>query len=366
MSTLCAGCGHDSITAAIIEACFELDLPAHRIAKVSGIGCSSKAPTYFLGRSHGFNSVHGRMPSVTTGAAMANRDLTYIGVSGDGDTASIGLGQFCHAVRRQLNMTYIVMNNGCYGLTKGQFSATNDKGSAAQNLRLHQAPRRAERLVHGREHEVGEELRVVRVDRARVDRDRDDLARAVRLHGHHAAAGRGLDDLARRLLLRLRELGLHALGFLEHLVHVELHSVGSSTSSASKVSLSSEITSSSDSGSSSRVVDVVLGLAGLEHDGELAPGDLVERVAQQADVLRLGDLAAVEVGARGELERERVAREVGRRRLGEEARDRDRALAHGLDDAPLPRVRDLLELDLGASGARRRSDGGGAASARRL
>jgi 2-oxoglutarate/2-oxoacid ferredoxin oxidoreductase subunit beta len=132
MSTLCAGCGHDSITAAIIEACFELDLPAHRIAKVSGIGCSSKTPTYFLGRSHGFNSVHGRMPSVTTGAAMANRDLTYIGVSGDGDTASIGLGQFCHAVRRQLNMTYIVMNNGCYGLTKGQFSATNDRGSTAK------------------------------------------------------------------------------------------------------------------------------------------------------------------------------------------------------------------------------------------
>ncbi len=132
MSTLCAGCGHDSITAAIIEACFEMDLPAHRIAKVSGIGCSSKTPTYFLGRSHGFNSVHGRMPSVTTGAAMANRDLTYIGVSGDGDTASIGLGQFCHGVRRQLNMTYIVMNNGCYGLTKGQFSATNDRGSPSK------------------------------------------------------------------------------------------------------------------------------------------------------------------------------------------------------------------------------------------
>jgi 2-oxoglutarate ferredoxin oxidoreductase subunit beta len=132
MSTLCAGCGHDSITAAIIEACYEMDLPAHRIAKISGIGCSSKAPTYFLGRSHGFNSVHGRMPSVTTGANMANRDLVYIGVSGDGDTASIGLGQFCHAVRRKLNMTYIVMNNGCYGLTKGQFSATNDKSSPSK------------------------------------------------------------------------------------------------------------------------------------------------------------------------------------------------------------------------------------------
>jgi len=138
MSTLCAGCGHDSITAAIIEACYQMDLPAHRIAKVSGIGCSSKAPTYFLGRSHGFNSVHGRMPSVTTGANMANRDLVYIGVSGDGDTASIGLGQFCHAVRRKLNMTYIVMNNGCYGLTKGQFSATNDKGSASKKGDINQ------------------------------------------------------------------------------------------------------------------------------------------------------------------------------------------------------------------------------------
>jgi 2-oxoglutarate ferredoxin oxidoreductase subunit beta len=109
-----------------------MDLPAHRIAKVSGIGCSSKAPTYFLSRSHGFNSVHGRMPSITTGANLANRDLVYIGVSGDGDTASIGLGQFCHAVRRRVNMTYIVMNNGCYGLTKGQFSATNDKMSPSK------------------------------------------------------------------------------------------------------------------------------------------------------------------------------------------------------------------------------------------
>ena len=132
MSTLCAGCGHDSITAAIIEACYELSIPAHRIAKLSGIGCSSKTPTYFLGKSHGFNSVHGRMPSVTTGANLANRDLVYIGVSGDGDTASIGFGQFAHVVRRRLNMTYLVMNNGCYGLTKGQFSATNDKSSPSK------------------------------------------------------------------------------------------------------------------------------------------------------------------------------------------------------------------------------------------
>ena len=132
MSTLCAGCGHDSITAAIIESCYELSIPAHRIAKLSGIGCSSKTPTYFLGKSHGFNSVHGRMPSVTTGANMANQDLVYIGVSGDGDTASIGMGQFAHVVRRKLNMTYIVMNNGCYGLTKGQFSATNDRASPSK------------------------------------------------------------------------------------------------------------------------------------------------------------------------------------------------------------------------------------------
>ena len=132
ITTLCAGCGHDSISSAIIEACYELDLEAHRVAKVSGIGCSSKAPTYFLGKSHGFNSVHGRMPSVTTGANLANRSLVYMGVSGDGDTASIGLGQFCHVVRRRLNMVYIVMNNGCYGLTKGQFSATNDKSSPSK------------------------------------------------------------------------------------------------------------------------------------------------------------------------------------------------------------------------------------------
>jgi 2-oxoglutarate ferredoxin oxidoreductase subunit beta len=129
VSTLCAGCGHDSISAAVIEACFELDIEAHRIAKVSGIGCSAKTTNYFLGRSHGFNSVHGRMPSVATGANLANRDLVYIGVSGDGDTASIGMGQFVHAVRRRLNMLYLVENNGTYGLTKGQSSATNDKNS---------------------------------------------------------------------------------------------------------------------------------------------------------------------------------------------------------------------------------------------
>ncbi|PLW83269.1 2-oxoglutarate ferredoxin oxidoreductase subunit beta [Kineobactrum sediminis] len=132
ISTLCAGCGHDSISGAIVRACHELSLEPHRIAKLSGIGCSSKTPTYFLGKSHGFNSVHGRMPSVVTGAAMANRDLLYLGVSGDGDTASIGMGQFAHAVRRNLNMVYIVMNNGCYGLTKGQDSATADEGSASK------------------------------------------------------------------------------------------------------------------------------------------------------------------------------------------------------------------------------------------
>lgn len=129
LSTLCAGCGHDSISAAIIQACYDLSIEPHRVAKLSGIGCSSKTPTYFLGNSHGFNSVHGRMPSITTGANLANRQLMYLGVSGDGDTASIGLGQFCHVVRRNLDMTYIVMNNGCYGLTKGQDSATADFGS---------------------------------------------------------------------------------------------------------------------------------------------------------------------------------------------------------------------------------------------
>ena len=132
ISTLCAGCGHDSISAAIVHACFQMDLPPHRIAKLSGIGCSSKTPTYFLGSSHGFNSVHGRMPSVLTGANLANRDLIYLGVSGDGDSASIGLGQFAHSMRRGVNMVYIVENNGVYGLTKGQFSATADKGAKSK------------------------------------------------------------------------------------------------------------------------------------------------------------------------------------------------------------------------------------------
>ena len=132
ISTLCAGCGHDSITASIIEACFELSIEPHRVAKISGIGCSSKTPDYFLGNSHGFNSVHGRMPSVLTGANLANRDLIYLGVSGDGDSASIGLGQFAHCMRRGVNMVYIVENNGVYGLTKGQFSATADRGSKSK------------------------------------------------------------------------------------------------------------------------------------------------------------------------------------------------------------------------------------------
>jgi 2-oxoglutarate ferredoxin oxidoreductase subunit beta len=132
VSTLCAGCGHDSISAALIQAFFELDIQPHRVAKMSGIGCSSKTPDYFLGNSHGFNTVHGRMPSVLTGANLANRDLIYLGVSGDGDSASIGLGQFAHVMRRGVNMTYILENNGVYGLTKGQFSATADMGSKAK------------------------------------------------------------------------------------------------------------------------------------------------------------------------------------------------------------------------------------------
>ena len=132
ISTLCAGCGHDSISAAIIQACWELAIEPHRVAKLSGIGCSSKTPDYLLGNSHGFNSVHGRMPSVATGANLANRDLIYLGISGDGDSASIGFGQFSHLMRRGVNMTYIVENNGVYGLTKGQFSATADNGSKSK------------------------------------------------------------------------------------------------------------------------------------------------------------------------------------------------------------------------------------------
>jgi 2-oxoglutarate ferredoxin oxidoreductase subunit beta len=132
VSTLCAGCGHDSISAAIIQACWQLDIAPHRVAKLSGIGCSSKTPDYFLGASHGFNTVHGRMPSVLTGANLANRELLYLGVSGDGDSASIGLGQFAHAMRRGVRMVYIVENNGVYGLTKGQFSATADRGSQSK------------------------------------------------------------------------------------------------------------------------------------------------------------------------------------------------------------------------------------------
>lgn len=128
-STLCDGCGHDAITSQIIKACYDIGINPHEVAKLSGIGCSSKTPAYFLSRSHGFNAVHGRMPSVATGAAMANKQLHLLAVSGDGDTASIGLGQFCHIVRRNIPIVYIVENNGVYGLTKGQFSATADKGS---------------------------------------------------------------------------------------------------------------------------------------------------------------------------------------------------------------------------------------------
>jgi 2-oxoglutarate ferredoxin oxidoreductase subunit beta len=132
MSTLCAGCGHDSVTAAIIRAFWELSIPPHRVAKLSGIGCSSKTPTYFLREAHGFNAVHGRMPSIATGASAANGDLIMIGISGDGDSLSIGLGQFCHAMRRGVRMLYVLENNGVYGLTKGQFSASADVGTKAK------------------------------------------------------------------------------------------------------------------------------------------------------------------------------------------------------------------------------------------
>src|SRR5579871_4550820 len=132
MSTLCAGCGHDSITAAIIRAFWELSTPPHMIAKMSGIGCSSKTPTYFVNGAHGFNSAHGRMPAIATGANAANRELTYIGISGDGDSLSIGLGHMCHAIRRNLKIVYVIENNGVYGLTKGQFSASADVGSKSK------------------------------------------------------------------------------------------------------------------------------------------------------------------------------------------------------------------------------------------
>jgi 2-oxoglutarate ferredoxin oxidoreductase subunit beta len=132
MSTLCAGCGHDSITAAITRTFWELSTEPHKIAKLSGIGCSSKTPTYFVNGAHGFNSAHGRMPAIATGANAANRDLIYIGISGDGDSLSIGLGQMCHAIRRNVRMVYVIENNGVYGLTKGQFSASADIGSKSK------------------------------------------------------------------------------------------------------------------------------------------------------------------------------------------------------------------------------------------
>jgi 2-oxoglutarate ferredoxin oxidoreductase subunit beta len=132
MSTLCAGCGHDSITAAIVRTLWEISMPPHRLAKMSGIGCSSKTPAYFVYGAHGFNSAHGRMPAISTGAIAANRQLTYIGVSGDGDSLSIGIGHMCHAIRRNIKMVYLIENNGVYGLTKGQFSASADVGSKSK------------------------------------------------------------------------------------------------------------------------------------------------------------------------------------------------------------------------------------------
>jgi 2-oxoglutarate ferredoxin oxidoreductase subunit beta len=140
MSTLCAGCGHDSITAAVIEACWGLDMRPEQLVKLSGIGCSSKTTAYFVSGAHGFNSVHGRMPSIATGANAANRDLTYVGVSGDGDSLSIGLGQLVHAIRRNVNMLYLIENNGVYGLTKGQFSASADLGTRAKRGDVNQSP----------------------------------------------------------------------------------------------------------------------------------------------------------------------------------------------------------------------------------
>src|SRR3982750_1316688 len=132
ITTLCAGCGHDSITAAIIPAFWHLSIQPHRVAKLSGIGCSSKTTAYFLKEAHGFNGVHGRMPAIATGVSAANRQLTLIGISGDGDSLSIGMGQLSHAIRRNVDMLYVLENNGVYGLTKGQFSASADLGSKAK------------------------------------------------------------------------------------------------------------------------------------------------------------------------------------------------------------------------------------------
>lgn len=139
-STLCAGCGHNAVSERILEAMFELGIPPERVAKLSGIGCSSKTPAYFMSRAHAFNAVHGRMPSVATGAALANRTLLPVGVSGDGDTASIGIGQFVHLMRRNLRMVYVVENNGVYGLTKGQFSATADVGATLKTGVVNELP----------------------------------------------------------------------------------------------------------------------------------------------------------------------------------------------------------------------------------
>ena len=132
ITTLCAGCGHDSITAAIVQAFWDLSIEPHRVAKLSGIGCSSKTPAYFLREAHGFNGVHGRMPALVTGANAANGDVIYIGVSGDGDSLSIGIGHLAHAIRRNVNLLYVLENNGVYGLTKGQFSASADRGSVSK------------------------------------------------------------------------------------------------------------------------------------------------------------------------------------------------------------------------------------------
>ncbi len=139
-TTLCAGCGHNAISERIIDAFFEMGIEPENVAKVSGIGCSSKSPAYFMGRSHSFNAVHGRMPAIATGAAVANHKLMYIGVSGDGDTASIGMGQFAHLMRRNIPMIYIIENNGVYGLTKGQFSATADLGSTLKSGKVNDLP----------------------------------------------------------------------------------------------------------------------------------------------------------------------------------------------------------------------------------
>jgi 2-oxoglutarate ferredoxin oxidoreductase subunit beta len=316
VSTLCAGCGHDSISGAIVQACFELDLPPHRIAKLSGIGCSSKTPTYFLGAAHGFNSVHGRMPSVLTGASLANRELVYLGVSGDGDSASIGLGQFAHAIRRGVDMVYIVENNGVYGLTKGQFSATADQGSASKQGVLNQ------------------------------DQAIDLAALALQLGASFVARSFSGDkaQLVPLIAAAIRHRGTAVLDVISPCVAFNNHA--GSTKSFDFVRAHNEAVNA---------LDVICGRAPISAD--YAPGSLTEVTQHDGTVLRLRKLAADHdpgdrVAAMTYLEERRRAGEIvtGLLYLDPEARDLHGAL--GTVATPLNRLGDA-ELVPGAAALER-------------